>query len=130
MRKLIFLGAVLAVCMSPLASCSKDEPTPMDKAKENVAGTEWLAVHHRVSYTMKFKNDGTYNIDASNGESGRGTYTQSGTRITFRKTWSWGGMYDFNEGTITYGGGTMNVPVYYYDGASAGTMSFTLNVLK
>lgn len=129
-KKLLFLAVALAMCGAPLTSCQKDEPTPMDVAKKDVAGTEWLATRYNVAYTMKFKKNGTYTVDASNGEAAEGTYTQSGTHITFRETWSWGGMYDFNEGTITYGGGTMNVPIYYYDGSSAGTLSFTLNVLK
>lgn len=127
MRKAIFLGAFLLVA-GAFTSCT-DEPTPMDKAKENVAGTEWLGYMRQVSYTLKFKKDGTYNVEASNGEECKGNYTQNGTRITFNRTWSWGGMYDFSEGTISNGGGSMNVPVYYYDGTSAGEIKFTLNVL-
>lgn len=128
MRKAIFLGAFL-LAVGAFTSCSKDEPTPMDKAKENVAGTEWLGYLRYVSYTLKFKKDGTFNITSSSAPECSGTYTQNGTSIKFNKTWSWGGMYDFSEGTISYGGGSMNVPVYYYDGTSAGTIKFTLNVL-
>ena len=127
MRKAIFLGASL-LAVGAFTSCT-DEPTPMDKAKENVAGTEWLGYMRQVGYTMKFKKDGTFTVTATNAEECKGNYTQNGTSIKFKRTWSWGGMYDFTEGTISKGGGSMDVPVYYYDGSSAGTIKFTLNVL-
>ena len=130
----MFLAVAVAMCGTPLfTSCSKDEPTPMDKVKDNVANTEWIgADRHLGASTLIFKGDGTFviNVDNSALSCARGTYTQNGTAIQFNVTSKWAFPYDFASGTISYGGSTLTVPMFYYDGSKAYDASFTLNVLK
>lgn len=131
MRKTIFLGAFL-LAVGAFTSCSKDEPTPMDKAKENVAGTEWLGWggYYYGDLTLTFKSGGNYRIDSSEGFFSSGTYRQSGTAIQFTQTASKGFGYSYTSGTISYGGGTLSIPMYYeWNGEYAQTIDFTLNVL-
>lgn len=131
-KKLMFLAAACALCIMPLSSCSKDEETPMDAAKKNVAGTEWLGYDSTHGpMTLTFGNDNSYCIymDASYAFS-EGTYRQDGTRISFNETREWYMPYDYTEGIISYGGGTLTIPMYYYDGEYAMDVKFTLHVLK
>ncbi|MBD5226810.1 MAG: hypothetical protein HDS67_01965 [Bacteroidales bacterium] len=133
-KKLLFLAVTIAICGMPLiTSCSKDEPTPADVAKKDVSGTKWIGLdNYYAPMTLRFKNDGTFVLDVDNsaGAYARGTYTQDGTAIKFNVTSKWAFWNDFYEGTISYGGASMDVPIYYYDGSSAGTLNFTLTSLK
>lgn len=132
-RKFLSLAVALAVCMAPLTSCSKDEPTPMDVVKSNVANTEWIgADSHIGASTLTFKGDGTFVIDVANSSMSfaRGTYTQNGLNIRFDVKNDWYFAYSFRTGVISYGGGTLEIPMYYYDNTYAYTAKFTLNVLK
>lgn len=121
------------MCGTPLlTSCHKDEPTPMDVAKKDVAGTKWIGLdNHYAPMTLKFKSDGTFVLDVNNSalSYARGTYTQSGTSIKFNVSSTWAFWYEFQDGTISYGGGTLTVPMYNY-GSKVYDASFTLDVLK
>lgn len=134
LKKLLFLTAVLAMSLMPLASCSKDEPTPMDEAKKNVANTVWIGSDNHIgASTLTFNADGTFVIDVDDYKYrpfSKGTYNQDGINITFNVTSKWFFTYDYTAGTISYSGGIMEIPMYYYDGEYAYTAKYILKVSK
>lgn len=130
-KKLLFLTFALLLSAIGLSSCSKDDPTPPDLAKENVAGTKWLSYDKSAgSMVLYFGNDGTYLLSFDYGGYSKGTYKQNGTTITFKETSEWESYYDFSKGTISYSGMMLTIPMYYYDGEYAKDFKFTLNTLK
>lgn len=126
-KKLLFLTSVLLLSAIGLSSCSKDEPTAPDLAKENVAGTKWLGYDKSAgSMTLNFYKDGTYLLSFDYGGYSEGSYKQNGTAITFAEQSEWDFYYDFTRGSISYGGMTLTIPMYYYDGEYAKDYKFTL----
>lgn len=124
----MFLTAALAMSMMPLTSCSKDEPTPADKAKENVTGTRWTSYDKRFGISeLTFDADGTFLWDFDGGFS-KGTYKQDGVNIRFNVKSSFFMPYNYTEGTISYGGMSMEIPLYYHDGDYGYTAKFTLDI--
>ena len=98
-----------------------------DLAKENVAGTKWLGYDKSAgSMTLNFYKDGTYLLSFDYGGYSEGSYKQNGTAITFAEKSEWDFYYDFTRGSISYGGMTLTIPMYYYDGEYAKDYKFTL----
>lgn len=131
-KKLLFLTLALIASMSVLTSCSKDEETLADKVLTDVSGTEWLGYHKRSgAMTLRFNSDGTYdlNYDTMGGYS-IGNYTQYGTSITLSETSGLCHWYNFYHVTVSKGGMTLTIPMYYYDGEYSHDAKFTLNTLK
>ena len=124
MRKLIFLGAVLVMCMMSLTSCSKDDGRrdPSENLK-TIDGTEWIA----TKAAMKF-NNGKYRIDCT--VPGWGTYTQRGNQLTFDGNMvviSGGGVRP-TVGTISKYGDSMTV-TFTSSSGSTENVTFTYNIL-
>lgn len=132
-KKLLFLSVALALCAMPasvLTSCS-DEPTPMDVAKSDVSGTKWIGLNnYSKPMILKFKKDGTFSLDVkdSAGSYAKGEYVQRGTTIEFYVTSTWAFWHEFDRGTISNGGGTLTVPMYYDDGDLVYEASFVLDI--
>lgn len=128
-KKLLFLGAALAMCMMPLTSCSKDEDVrrgPGENLK-SVDGTKWIA----RKATLKFSN-GRYTIDCE--IPGWGTYTQSGNRIAFDgNSVSLGaGSLKLKEGFISKYGDSMTVTFVdasVWNTGDTETLTFTYDIL-
>jgi len=126
-KKHLFLMFVLLLSAIGLWSCSKDEPTAADVAKENVAGTKWLGYDKSAGgMTLYFGKDGSYLLSYDYGGYSKGSYTQNKTTISFAEKSEWDSYYDFPEGTISYGGMTLTIPMYYYDGEYAKDFKLTL----
>lgn len=128
-RKFLFLAVALAMCGVPLTSCSKDDPTPMDVAMKDVAGTEWLGYFDNSSFTMYFYRDGKYDIVDNYGGFAEGTYVQNGKRITFNETHRFGFFFTFSEGDMNTPG-IMSVQMTQTSGIKSKKVDFALNVLK
>lgn len=128
-RKLLLLGAVLAMCGMPLTSCHKDEPTPMDVAMKDVAGTEWLGYFDYTSFTLYFYRDGKYSMVDNYGGFADGTYTQNGKRITFNETKHFGFFFSFSYGEMNTPG-IMSIQMSRTSGTKSAKVDFALNVLK
>lgn len=126
-KKLLFLAVALAMCGTPLTSCQKDEPTPMDLAMKNVAGTEWLGDYNYTGFTLYFYRNGEYDMVDGYGGFAEGTYKQDGNRITFTETHRFGFFYKFSSGTMNTPG-IMTIPMS--GGIKNKNVDFVLNVLK
>lgn len=128
MRKFILIGVALMI-MGIFTACQSDEPTPMDKASENVAGTKWLGYFSRISYELYFYSDGKYEFRTSEGGFQKGMYHQSGTTIQFTKTSEFFFYYSVHAAHINTPG-IMTMDWFYYDGSKAGNVKFALDVLN
>lgn len=118
MRKAIFLGAFL-LAVGALTSCSKDEPKGPEANLTSVDGTEWV----NAKATLKFRN-GKYTINCA--VPGSGTYTQSGSHITFDGNLiviSGGGVRP-TEGEISKYGTGMTVKFVNSSGVTSETLNF------
>lgn len=131
MFKKLLVVATLVLGISVVSSCSKDdEPNPPDKAKENVAGTDWMATRYSAAYYLTFDRAGGYTLEKQDGVYSKGSYSQSGTTITFTEKTNFGlGLY-FSKGTISNAGTNLTIPMTYWDGSDAGSMKFLLMIDK
>lgn len=128
--KIILVAAVIA-SLGVLPSCSSDEPTPMEIAKNDVAGTKWIGYDsHLGPMTMTFTNkSGLYTLESDNFSYSIGSYQQRGAFLTLKQTTYADFFYKVSSATVTNGGGTLIVPLYnFYSGEHDRDLKFVLCV--